>query len=253
MKKFLAIFLALVTVTTIALTACSKDKKNDGDDYDDTDPFANQYLNNSSVNTGDSTDTGMSGNNDNVFYGSWVTKNDTVYVCHPTYLRYSTSNGDKSSQSVDFGASLTRIATNGTWDKVSYNDSEYYVYSYLVTPNKGDVTFTDITENNVTSVINSDTTGTNPTQLNLRTTPCYDDDLDNLGASALTKAMTTAEGVEFKVIGINETKTWAKVYFKGKDARGMDIDGEFYCRPSYLEYFKTTDGGNSGNGGVNPV
>ena len=143
--------------------------------------------------------------------------------------------------------------TNGTWDKVSYNDSEYYVYSYLVTPNKGDVTFTDITENNVTSVINSDTTGTNPTRLNLRTTPCYDDDLDNLGASALTKAMTTAEGVEFKVIGINETKTWAKVYFKGKDARGMDIDGEFYCRPSYLEYFKTTDGGNSGNGGVNPV
>ncbi|MBE6546227.1 MAG: hypothetical protein E7668_02150 [Ruminococcaceae bacterium] len=253
MKKFLAIFLALVTVTAILLTACNKKKENNDDEFDDTDPFANQYLNNSNIGTGTSTDTSyVPGNNDNVIFGTWVTKNDTVYVCHPTYLRYSTSNGDKSSQSVEFGASLTRIATNGTWDKVSYNDAEYYVYSYLVTPNKGDVTFTAITEDNVTSVINNDTTGSNPTQLNLRTTPCYDDDLDNLGASALTKTMTTAEGVEFKVIGINETKTWAKVYFKGKDARGLDIDGEFYCRPSYLEYFKTTDSGN-GTGGVNPV
>ena len=254
MKKFLAIFLALVTVTTISLTACSKDKGKTDDDFDDTDPFANQYLNNPSVNTGDSTDTSYaSGNNDNLHFGAWVTKNDTVYVCHDTYLRYSTSNGDKSSQVVNFGASLTRIATNGTWDKVSYNDAEYYVYSYLVTPNKGDVTFNKIESDNVTSVINNDTTGRNPTQMNLRTSPCFDEDLDNLGASALTKAMTTAEGVEFKVIGINETKTWAKVYFKGKDARNMDIDGEFYCRPSYLEYFKTSDGGNGGNSGVNPV
>ena len=128
MKKFLAIFLALVTVTTISLTACSKDKGKTDDDFDDTDPFANQYLNNPSVNTGDSTDTSnASGNNDNLHFGAWVTKNDTVYVCHDTYLRYSTSNGDKSSQVVNFGASLNRIATNGTWDKVSYNDAEYYV------------------------------------------------------------------------------------------------------------------------------
>ena len=254
MKKFLAIFLALITASSVALVACSKkDETENEDENENWDNDYNYYYTNTSANT--SVGTGLSDNNlnnDTFITGTWVNTNDTVYVLHPTYLRYSSSKNDTSSIQVNLGDNLTRISTNNIWDKVLYNDAEYYVYSYLTTNNKGDVTFTDITENNVTSVINNDTTGTKATAVNLRTTPCYDEDLNNLGASALTKALTTAEGVIFKVVGINETKTWAKVEFKGKDAENHDIDGTFYVRPSYLEYFQNSTGGST-PGGVNPV
>lgn len=254
MKKFLAIFLALLTASAVALTACNKkDKEND----DENENWDNDYTYNYNVGTSANTGTGTGLNNDslgdnNFITGTWVNTNDTVYIQHPTYLRYSTSKNDTSSTQVNFGDSLTRISTNNVWDKVLYNDAEYYVFSYLTTEKKGDVTFTDVTDDgSKKGVINKDTSGTNPTQVNLRTTPCFDEDLDNLGASALTKAMTTADGVTFKVLAINETKTWAKVQFKGKDARNLDIDGVFYVRPSYLEFFQTEGGGTAG--GVNPV
>ena len=257
MKK-IAFLLALLMMASVALFACKDNKKTPVDD-DGDDGDRDQYENVSDSDSEGESDSDTDDNNDddendNVV-GGWTDKNDTVYVLHDTYLRYTTSKNDTSSNVVKFGSSLTRISTNGTWDKVSYNDETYYVYSYLTTDSKGEVTFTDITENNTTSIINTDTTGEAPTATNLRTSPCFDESLNNLGASALTKALTTAEGVVFKVTGINGTKTWARVQFTGKDARGLDINGTFYCRPSYLEYFKTPADSNTsgGNGTINPV
>ncbi len=247
MKKLLALLLALLMITSVTLISCQdKEPNNDGDNWDDGE------YNDVSSSDDDSSGSGTgTGNNTNLGNG-WNAAEGTVYVMHPTYLRYSASSSDKSSIVVNFGQAMTSISTNGTWTKVSYNEAEYYLYSYLVTANKGDVTFTDIAAT-ATKIVNKDTTGSNPTQTNLRTTPCYDEDLANLGASALTQAMTS--NGELHVTGINETKTWARVTFKGKDARGQDIDGTFYCRPSFLEYFQTQTGGNSGGnaGGANPV
>ena len=256
MKK-LAILLALIMMASAVLVACKDNKKTPVDDGDDDDGDEYEYVSDSDTDEGsdESADSDIDeDNNDNTLNG-WTEKNDTVYVLHDTYLRYTTSKNDTSSIVVKFGAAVTRISTNGTWDKVSYNDKTYYVYSYLTTDKKGEITFETISENNTTSVINTDTTGEKPTATNLRTSPCFDENLNNLGASALTKALTTAEGVVFKVTGINGTKTWARVEFKGKDARGMDIDGTFYCRPSFLEYFKTPADSNTsgGNGSINPV
>ncbi len=245
MKKLIALLLALLMLTSVALISCKKEEPNtDGDDWDD------DGYNDVSGSDDSSTTTGDNNNNTNLGNG-WNAAEGTVYVMHPSYLRYSASASDKSSIIVNFGQALTSVSTNGTWTKVSYNEAEYYLYSYLVTSKKGDVTFTDITPTQ-TKIVNKDTTGSNPTQTNLRTTPCFDEDLLNLGASALTQAMTS--NGELHVTGINETKTWARVTFKGKDKRGQDIDGTFYCRPSFLEYFQTQTGGNGGNsGGIDPA
>jgi len=245
MKKFLAIFLALMMILSVSLVACSEKKKpvDDDENWEGEDTY-NPLGTGTADTTKDPDDSTpvVSG-------GTWTDKNDTVYICHPTYLRYSDSNGDKSSIEMKVGDALTRISTNEKWDKVTYNDQTYYVYSYLTTTQKGEVTFTPITPGVTTSIINKNPVGTEPTKTNLRTTPCYDEDLDNLGASALTKAMTS--NGELVITGINETKTWVRVTFIGKDARNMDINGTFYCRPSYLEYYQESTTPDSPN--VQPV
>ena len=253
MKKTLLAILALIAVTTITLTACGKDDPKDDENDDLWEDYYNdqsQSTTDSSSGTGDVTEGTGTESQPVIDLGGWVNKNDTVYILHPTYLRNSATGSATTNITLSMGASVTRTATNGTWDKVTYNEKTYYVWSYLTTDNRGEVTFKDI-EPTATSIINTDTTGTKPSQTNLRTTPCYDEDLENLGASALTKAMTTAEGVTFQVTGINESGTWARVYFKGTDARGQAIEGTFYVRPNYLEYFQTQNPDDTGS--VKPV
>ena len=247
MKKILAIFLALMMIMSVSLAACSKDEPNSNIDDDDDNGYVDKSTDSSDTSFDSSKNPTDTNNSSNSKPSSlvWTDNNDTVYVRHSTYLRNSASSNDKSGIVVELGDSLTRKAcSNGVWDKVDYDGNTYYIYNYLLTVSKAEVTFNNITPV-ATSVINTGTTD-QPTTLNLRTTPCYDESLDNLAVSGLTKA-DTSNG-ELKVTGLNQSETWARVEYTDKNGK----TGTYYCRPNYLEYFQVPED-TSNSGGVTPV
>lgn len=212
MKKFLAILLALATVTTISLTACNKkeDPADDGDDWDND--FYNE--NKDTSDTSGSSDTADNGENGGANTATWIDKNDTVYVgMNGTQLREGPGKSYKSAKTVDFKTALTRLQTNGTWDKVKLEDVEYYVMSALVSTNINDFEFDDLASP-VNLTIN---TGK---QINLRGTPFVPDTEDNtllqhnVKKSGLKPENVTAEKPLVKV-AVSKSGDYYKVTYDG--------------------------------------
>ena len=256
MKKFLAIFLVLVMILSVALVACNKKDKDNNDDDDDG--WSNGGTTSSDVTTPSTDETLPSGSGEKNPSSSgsivWTDKNDTIYVAHDTYLRTEPLDSAKSGILVKLGDALSRkAASNGVWDKVDYDGNTYYIYNYVTVSNKSLVTFDKYDEPIETSIINTDTTGKAPTQTNLRYSPVYDEtgNLNNLGVSGVTKAMTS--NGELKILAINQSKTWVLVEYNGKDAQGKTVSGEFYCRPAYLEKLQTPADTTPAGGGIKPV
>ena len=242
MKKVFVFALALITVLSMSLASCKKENTpnvtndDDGDFVVRTDTSGNTGITGTGTGTSGSTTTSA----------VWTDKNDEVYVLGLSNVRGSASPSGNLLGQVSMGTKLTRIASNGTWEKISYNGSEAYIRSYLVTTSQAEVTFTEVEKKaiHITVGANAD----KPIQINLRTSPIYDAALgdQNVGISGLTNKQT-ANG-ELQVVAINGTRTWLKVEFNGKDASGNDKSGTFYCRLTYIEEYKNSSGGAGGMG-----
>ena len=232
MKKFLAIFLALMMITTVALVSCKKDTPaDDNDDWDNEDPVGdNGSDSGSDSGSGSGSDSGSdsgsgSGSNntdDTPITNAWIDKNDKVYVgIDGTNLREGPGSGYKVGTKVNSGTELERLQTNGSWDKVKYEGVEYYVVSDLVTTAGKDFVFGADLETPVSLTINEGM------QINLRTSPFYTDNEDytgenlkNGGISGLTADKVTSETPLMKV-GVSENGVWFKVTYK---------DGTYYIK-----------------------
>lgn len=223
MKKFLAIFLALMMITTVALVSCKKDTPaDDNDDWDNEDPVGdNGSDSGSDSGSGSGSDSGSdsgsgSGSNntdDTPITNAWIDKNDKVYVgIDGTRLREGPGSGYKVGTNVNSGTELERLQTNGSWDKVKYEGVEYYVDSNLVTTAGKDFAFGADLDAPVNLTINEDK------QINLRTSPFVSDADDylyaNVGKSGLTSKDVTAEKPLTK-IGVSENGIWFKVTYDG--------------------------------------
>ena len=211
MKKLLAIFLALVTVASISLASCNKKTETpDDDEWDNEDEY--NYSTSASTNKADesdkeSTDTDKKTTNT----GNWIDKNDTVYTgMEKTNLREGPGSSYKIGKEVPMGTAMTRISTNGSWDKVKLNDVEYYVDSDLVTTDGNDFVFEADLETPVSLTIN---TGY---QINLRSTPFYSEEYagSNTKFSGIKPEDITAENPLMK-IAVSKSGDWYKVTYKG--------------------------------------
>ena len=151
MKKTLAILLALIMASSVALVSCNKNEDNTGDDNDDefVIDFGDGEVNGeTNKSTEDGTGENSKGTSKNEDSEAMTTVNDSVYVLYNANIREKAS----TKKSVDilatapFGAELKRSAKNDEWSKVTFTTESGtsvsgYVSNELVTTNKKTVTF----------------------------------------------------------------------------------------------------------------
>ena len=260
MKKTLALLLALLMITTIALAACKKEKTPSGLDDEDDDNY-NVLSSDSESESGSESESESESKKPAT--SEWVDKNDVVYAgVDRLNLRTSASasNNNNISKTVDSGTKLNRISSNGVWSKVTLdgNTQEYYVSNDWLSSNAGDFSFTACTPVDLT--INETTNN-----IIFFESPFESDDEDlyfenavcasgfkkaNVkGAYTLKKVATSASGSWIKVefvgtieINTNNTKTFA-----------AGNPGELYVKVRAIERGDITDptysGGSSSGGG----
>lgn len=220
MKKTLAILLALLAAASITLASCEKKDQPNNDGWDDED---NEYVDTddddgndtTNDNNDDTTNDQNPGNNDNdtpTNPSGWVEKNDTVYAGVLLTLR-DEPNGD-SIDEIPFGTALSRAETNGTWDKVTYNNKTGYVMHVLVASTDSAFKFTNV-ETPVAITVNPENTN----NVVLYKSPFYIDDSDLSSANWLCKSgikpNNLSETYTMKKLAISENKKWVKVEFVG--------------------------------------
>lgn len=232
MKKFLAIFLALIMVLSVCLVACSKKKPStdDENDWEGEDTY-------NALGTGDSSSAVTEDSDDDntpSTSGEWIDKSDTVYVgINGTNLREGPGKSYKVGTKVNFGTALTRTGTNGTWDKVTYNGGEYYVDSDLVTTDGNDFSFeADLTDPVVLTVVGDYT-------VNLRTSPFYSADFsdENMGISGFDLTNTSGTNI-LKKLAVSKSGDWYKVSYTGTTA-----DGKTYTDTTFYLAFSSVSAG----------
>ena len=268
MKKTLAILLALLMTSSIALVSCENNSRtpNSGD-WDDENDYVDESddgTSDTSNESGDSTDSGDEGNNSNPT--GWIETNDTVYVGVNVTLRTEPSNADsvKSDKKVTFGTAINRLETNYTWDKVSVDGSTYYIKSIYIEKNGNNFKFTDVENGPVTIEINP----ANTNKVVFYRSPFFIDD-PNDSLAYLNNAYTAsgilpgnlAQGYTLKKLAVSANGSWVKVEFTGKLTFGTTeykdyetTPGVFYIQAKsfndgrIVDNTWSTGGGNNDNG-----
>ncbi len=232
MKKLLIAALALITALSISLAACDKKKDPEpADDDPDDDLVARPNEDEpTGTTTGEGDDTTKPSTN-----GTWVVKNDTVYILTDCNIREQANKNSAVKATATMGTSYQRVESNGTWDKIAVGENQWYVLSILVTTNAQRANFIDKSSENKVLHVKADTT------LNLRSSPLYPENspyYDNLKGSI--KASHTASDA-LKLLGVSEDNAWAKVSFTGTDENNKTFDGTeiLYVRTSYLVEFSS--------------
>ncbi len=265
MKKALAILLALLMLASVAFVACENNGGNTNDDDWDNE---NDYVDtgddsdSDSSDDSDSTDTDNKGNNTTVT--GWIDKNDTVYVGSKMLnLRTSTSSASDSNiaKTANGGDTLTRISTNGTWDKVkvSGDTTEYYVQSKFICTNPSNFNFTDLAEDDYVTITYVKSSGKS---LCLYSTPFQIKENGALlynNISYVINDQPTTDGGKITKIGTS-ANGWLKVTVEGTfgttDGKTPNIaKGTYYIDPNSAlsdrinDPSRPTGGGNTGADG----
>ncbi len=210
MKKLLIAALALITVLTMSLAACSDNNTQTPDNGDLTDDWVDNTTtddttndtNNEDNNGGDSTDTPSTDTQ------TWVDKNDTVYVlADGVRLRSTTSTAGSSNIKavVNMKTQLSRTKTsNDGWSEVTHNGETLYIKSAYLTTNFNDVDFVTCEEKTI--VLDSDIYN-----IYLRSAPTTAE-----GTNAADAVATEFNAKAIKYSEINKSGTWARIQYEGK-------------------------------------
>lgn len=139
MKKTLAIFLAIITILSVALVACKKKAPsaagNEGEGEGD------QYvsLNNPTAGS-DTSDTSDTNNNDTT---GWTERAGTVYLMADNVnIRSQATTGNNVKGKANMGDQFSFTAVNTKWYKITYNNAEAYISADYITENAADADFT---------------------------------------------------------------------------------------------------------------
>lgn len=264
MKKTLAILLALIMASSVALVSCNKNEDNTGDDNDDefVVDFGDGEVNGE---TNKSTEDGTGENSNSTSKkedsDAMTTVNDSVYVLYNANIREqaSTKKSVKVLATAPFGKELKRSAMNDEWSKVTFTTESGatvsgYVSNELVTTNKKTVTFvkqetvTGEGENQTTAPVVSKLKGTDVYRL--RHYPLangYPHKVEiELGEIGQIKG-----GTEVTVLEVSEDNMWAKISSKAVD---VAVNGEYtknYTseKTGYVPYDFLEIAGNGNSGG----
>lgn len=239
MKKFLALFLVMVTTLTIVLVSCKKDPVGNKD-TDDDDDNGNGLIGKQTTSVTNDTSTGTGSSN-----LQWNDVNETVYVinCSELNVRKGAGTSYESVGTIKFGQSFRRIKYNADWSVIEYNNGEYYVGTKFLTTSANAVTFEDIEEKTVYANVEK--------TLNLRWYPVEDTYLADSNNSINTNSQATSvkRGAALVQTGISKDGLWARVKFTINDK-----EETVYCKVKYLSDEEPstdtsgTSGGSSGPG-----
>ena len=266
MKKTLAILLALIMASSVALVSCNKNEDNTGDDNDDdfVVDFGDGEVNGE---TNKSTEDGTGENSNSTSKkedsDAMTTVNDSVYVLYNANIREqaSTKKSVKVLATAPFGKELKRSAMNDEWSKVTFTTESGatvsgYVSNELVTTNKKTVTFvkqetvTGEGENQTTAPVVSKLKGVDTDNYKLRYYPLasgYPHEVTiELGEIGQIQG-----GTEVTVLEVSEDNMWAKISSKAVD---VAVNGEYtknYTseKTGYVPYDFLEIAGNGNSGG----
>ena len=221
MKKTLAILLALLAAASITLASCQDDGRSTLDDDFDKD---NDYVDTDDEDeTNDDTDgettndnNNENNNNQNVNPTDWEEKNDTVYAGLKINLRSDASKNGDIITTIPFGSAISRIETNGRWDKVTYNGQTGYVDHTYVSLNSGDFTFNACDAAEITIAENaSNAVLFYQTPFSPDGYAKFDLDASNVLLASGIKAPNLTTGYSLKKVAISQSGNWVKVEFTG--------------------------------------
>ena len=218
MKKTLAILLALLMVGSIVFVACDGSGRTPvGDGFDDDGD--NDYIDESEEDNSESTNATESESqqqtgNDN--YG-WVDKNDTVYAGYSMNLyENSSTTAGVIYDGIKVGDALSRISSNGTFDKVSVTVNGETKTGYV--QSKWVSTINNFTFNPIDPEKDLTVKATDNKKLSIFTTPHIvmngsDYDYHNIVLKGGLTAAAFSEGYSLKAVG--ENTNWIKVELVG--------------------------------------
>lgn len=237
MKKVLVIFLALVTLLSVALVACNDSSSNNGgssgNNGGDDNDFVVQTKKDTSDTNSDTTGTGNNGSNGS----SWITANipTTVYTMWEDVRIRSEANTTSSVEltkisgvgtALNVTAASTPIDYDGgyEWFKVTYNDGsqtyEGYVSGYWVSKNIKDTKFVRDTSATAMTVA----TKHQDKKVSLRSKPSV------LGDGTYVDDFIGTYNGTCEKVGQNESGTWYIIkYTQGADKLGP-VSGEYYVK-----------------------
>lgn len=212
MKKVLVIFLALVTLLSVALVACNDSGSNNGgssgNNGGDDNDFVVQTKKDTSDTNSDTTGTGNNGSN------GWTTFSTpkTIYAMWDIYIRKEPSTSpDNTDGKVSVKTSLTAVAKNDTWYKIDYNGNERYVSADWVTDSIDEVTFTALSADKQFDItVKAAPEGTSAYTVYLRKYQSWAEEAKSI---VMTKEKTDEEAL--KVVEKNAKGNWYIVSYKG--------------------------------------
>ena len=292
MKKTLAILLALIMSTSVALVACSDSADDNGDDGDFVVDWEDEDLdingdteapetdeNGETIKAPENTNTNNGGSS--IDTNNMETVDDTVYVLYDANIREkaNTKTSTKILATAPFGTAIKRTAKNTTWSKVKYTtDSgstvEGFISNELITTNKQTVTFKapELTPNEDGTVPTALVTKLKASSIpyRLRYFPLANGyphtvtlELGEIGQVKGEKEVT--------VLAVSEDKMWAKIEVKAGDLNLKDAQGRYendenctnpvysdkakvgYVLYKFLEVSGSTNSGSSQQPGITPV
>ncbi|MBQ8345464.1 MAG: hypothetical protein IJY42_04260 [Clostridia bacterium] len=220
MKKFLALFLALMAVLTVSLVACGDGGDSEGETTTTEDFYVDPTE--TTTNGSNNTETTTAAND------TWITDGNTVYIvdCLSCNVRTSDSTSSTSNiaGTVKFGESYTRVKYNNKWSVIMVDGNERYIKTDYVTADKS---FTVYTEKNATVYVTANT-------LNLRW--CYFGTDDDIAVIMKKGAALTQTGVS--------SGGWIRVEYEGNT---------LYCNGNYVSETEPTTDTSEGTQNPGPV
>ena len=271
MKKTLAILLALIMTTSVALVSCN----NDNTEEDDLDDFVVDFNNNGDTIIGETSEPETDANGETIKptvkpntgnnTTTFETVNDTVYVLYTANIREQAS--DKTSVDIlataPFGTALTRSEKNSKWSKVTFTKDGSTITGYiandLITTSAKAVNFIEKKNEDGTAVVTKIKSTLSVQNVIIRKFPLAD------GYPNTFKVLDTEEfntgsifaqipkGTEnITLVSVSEDGVWAYVKGQGKLYNGGNpatttTEVEGYTLYSNLEIAgNASQGGNSG-------
>ena len=245
MKKILIAAVALIAALTMSLTACDTKKRNER--YDDDDDIVGSDDLVSPSKGSNTTGAGTTNGGGSSVTSQWTEVGGKVYVLTRSNIRSSASTASTKLGEAELGTSFDRLATNGTWTKISYNGAEAYIMSDLTTTDSRRATFTPKEgAEQITLHIKASGTST-PNGIALRSAPTAAEIADSY-VGTVTETQTNDSSNVLKLLAVTEDGSWAKVSYTGKDKEGKTYTGTevLYCTTAYFVDLSTPSGGNQG-------
>lgn len=269
MKKTLAILLALIMTTSVALVSCNEESNDDDVENDFVVNFEGNEINGETTepetNENGETIKPSTPNNPGTNTGTFETVNDTVYVLYTANIREQAS--DKSSVDIlataPFGTALTRSEKNSKWSKVTFTKDGSSVTGYiandLVTTNAKAVNFIEKKNEDGSAVVTKIKTTINANNAIVRKFPLADGypntfkvlDPDEFSVDSIVAQIPKGTD-NITVVSVSEDGVWAYVKGQGKLYNGGNpatttTEVEGYTLYSNLEIAgNASSGGNSG-------